>query len=36
MMKPYIKGIPRCMFTHIHLCAGWYVSCTPHMYYETF
>ena len=33
MMKPYIKGIPRCMFMHIHLCAGWYASYTPHMYY---
>ena len=33
MMKPYIKGIPRCIFTHIHLRAGWYVSYTPHMYY---
>ena len=32
MMKPYIKGIPRCIFTHIHLHAGWYVSYTPHKY----
>ena len=33
MMKPYIKGIPRCIFKHIHPRAGWYVSYTPHMYY---
>ena len=33
MMKPYIKGIPRCIFKHIHARTGWYVSYTPHMYY---
>ena len=33
MMKPYIKGIPRCKFMHVHLRTGWYVSYTPHMYY---
>ena len=33
MMKPYIKGILRCIFMHIHLHMGWYVSYTPHMYY---
>ena len=30
MMKTYIKEIPRCIFTHIHLQARWYVSYTPH------
>ena len=30
MMKPNIKGIPRCIFMHIHLRVGWYVS---YMYY---
>ena len=30
MMKSYIKGIPRCIFT---LLVGWYVSYTPHKYY---
>ena len=32
-MKPYIKGILRCIFKHIHPRAGWYVSYTPRMYY---
>ena len=32
-MKPYIKGIPRCTFTLMHLHEGWYVSHTPHLYY---
>ena len=31
-MKPYIKGIPRCICKHIHPRAGWYVSYTPHNY----
>ena len=26
MVTLYIKGADRCMFTHIHLRAGWYVS----------
>ena len=33
MIYSYIKGIPRCIYGHIHLHAGWYVSYTPHMYY---
>ena len=33
MMKPYIKGTPSCIFMYLHLCAGWYISYTPHMYY---
>ena len=33
MMKPYIKGIPRCIFKHIHPHSDWYVSYTPHTYY---
>ena len=33
MMKPYIKGIPRCIFMYMYLRVGWYVSYTPHMYY---
>ena len=32
-MKPYIKGIPRCIFMHTHIRLGLYVSYTPHMYY---
>ena len=33
MVTSYIKDADRCIFTHIHLCTGWYVSYTPHMYY---
>ena len=33
MMKPYFKGLPRFIFTHIHPRVGRYVSHTPHMCY---
>ena len=33
MVMSYIKGADRCIFMHIHLCAGWYVLYTPQVYY---
>ena len=33
MVMSYIKGANRCIFTHIHPRAGWYVSYTPWVYY---
>ena len=29
MMKPYIKGTARCIYAHIHLAPGVYISYTP-------
>ena len=33
MVTSYIKDADRCIFMHIHLHTGWYVSYTPLMYY---
>ena len=33
MVTSYIKDADGCIFMHIHLRAGWYVSYTPRKYY---
>ena len=33
MVTSYIKDADRCIFMHIHLRVGWYVSYTPQLYY---
>ena len=33
MVTSYIKDTDGCIFTHIHLRTGWYVSYTPCLYY---
>ena len=32
MLTSYIKDADGCIFMHIHLCVGWYVSYIPCLY----
>ena len=33
MVTSYIKDADGCIFTHVHLCTGWYVPYTPRLYH---